>query len=190
LRQTSLRYFFNLAHIPVTITLSYFSLQQVMSLAVPPPHRSRASSTNIRPALTINTLGRRRSSSLVLPIQQSEPSTPSTPSVDKSHLEPSQILASPQPDQKHSMFAVIASSFLDLLHVPTTHSINWSTPSSPQSTVHDEFVLPISASSQQTTFSDIFNDKDALRTHARWWRPPSVSSIPPSHPTQSDPLPF
>lgn len=145
-----------------------------MSLAVPPPHRSRASSTNIRPALTINTLGRRRSSSLVLPIQQSEPSTPSTPSVDKSHLEPSQILASPQPDQKHSMFAVIASSFLDLLHVPTTHSINWSTPSSPQSTVHDEFVLPISASSQQTTFSDIFNDKDALRTHARWWRPPSV----------------
>ncbi|KIK48953.1 hypothetical protein CY34DRAFT_70932 [Suillus luteus UH-Slu-Lm8-n1] len=145
-----------------------------MSLAVPPPHRSRASSTNIRPALTINTLGRRRSSSLVLPIQQSEPSTPSTPSVDKSHLEPSQILASPLPDQKPSMFAVIASSFLDLLHVPTTHSINWSTPSSPQSTVHDEFVLPISASSQQTTFSDIFNDKDAPRTHARWWRPPSV----------------
>jgi hypothetical protein len=149
-----------------------------MSLAVPPPHRSRASSTNIRPALTINTLGRRRSSSLVLPIQQSEPSTPSTPSVDKSHLEPSQIFASPLPDQKPSMFAVIASSFLDLLHVPTTHSINWSTPSSPQSTVHDEFVLPISASSQQTTFSDIFNDKDAPRTHARWWRPPSVSSIP------------
>ncbi|KAG1768142.1 hypothetical protein EDD22DRAFT_949640 [Suillus occidentalis] len=145
-----------------------------MSLAVPPPHRSRASSTNIRPALTINTLGRRRSSSLVLPIQQSEPSTPSTPSVDKSHLEPSQILASPLPDQKPSMFAVIASRFLDLLHVPTTHSINWSTPSSPQSTVHDEFVLPISASSQQTTFSDIFNDKDAPRTHARWWRPPSV----------------
>ncbi|KAG1788392.1 hypothetical protein EV424DRAFT_1311649 [Suillus variegatus] len=145
------------------------------SLAVPPPNRSRASSTNIRPALTINTLGRRRSSSLILPIQQSEPSTPSTPSVDKSHLEPSpQILASPEPDQKHSMFAVIASSFLDLLHVPTTHSINWSTPSSPQSTVQDELVLPISASSQQTTFGDIFNDKDAPRTHARWWRPPSV----------------
>ncbi|KAG2141767.1 uncharacterized protein EDB93DRAFT_1294199 [Suillus bovinus] len=142
------------------------------SLAVPPPNRSRASSTNIRPALTINTLGRRRSSSLILPIQQSEPSTPS---VDISHLEPSpQILASPQPDQKHSMFAVIASSFLDLLHVPTTHSINWSTPSSPQSTVQDELVLPISASSQQTTFADILNDNDAPRTHARWWRPPSV----------------
>ncbi|KAG1907115.1 uncharacterized protein F5891DRAFT_1125036 [Suillus fuscotomentosus] len=138
------------------------------SLAVPPPNRSRASSTNIRPALTINTLGRRRSSSLILPIQQSEPSTPSTPSVDKSHLEPSpQILASPEPDQKHSMFAVIASSFLDLLHVPTTHSINCLP-------CRDELVLPISASSQQTTFGDIFNDKDAPRTHARWWRPPSV----------------
>jgi hypothetical protein len=150
-----------------------------MSLAVPPPNRSRASSTNIRPALTINTLGRRRSASLVLPTQQSEPSTPSTPSVDRSHLEPSQLLASPEPDQKQtSMFAVIASTFLDLLHVPTTHSINWSTPSSPQSTVQDEFVLPISASSQQTTFGDIFNDKDAPRTHARWWRPPSVRSTP------------
>lgn len=145
-----------------------------MSLAVPPPNRSRASSTNIRPALTINTLGRRRSSSLVLPIQKSEPSTPSTPSLDRSHLEPSQLLASPEPDQKPSMFAVIASTFLDLLHVPTSHSINWSTPSSPQSTVQDEFVLPISASSQQTTFGDIFNDQDAPHTHARWWRPPSV----------------
>ncbi|KAG1815482.1 uncharacterized protein BJ212DRAFT_1272600 [Suillus subaureus] len=142
-----------------------------MSLAVPPPNRSRASSTNIRPALTINTLGRRRSSSLVLPIQKSEPSTPS---VDSSHLKPSQLLASPEPDQKPSMFAVIASTCLDLLHVPTAHSINWSTPSSPQSTVQDEFVLPISASSQQTTFGDIFNDQDAPRMHARWWRPPSV----------------
>ncbi|KAG1752721.1 uncharacterized protein EDB91DRAFT_532319 [Suillus paluster] len=145
-----------------------------MSLIVPPPNRSRASSTNVRPALTINTLGRRRSSSLVLPIQQSEPSTPSTPSLVQSHLEPSQIFASPEPSQKPSMFAVIASGCLDLLHVPNRHSINWSIPSSPQSTVQDEFVLPISASSQQTTFSDVFNEKDAPRTHARWWRAPSV----------------
>ncbi|KAG1866547.1 hypothetical protein DFJ58DRAFT_862446 [Suillus subalutaceus] len=143
-----------------------------MSLAVPPPNRSRASSTNIRPALTINTLGRRRSSSLILPIQKSEPSTPSLE--DSSHLEPSQLLASPEPDQKPTMFAVIASTFLDLLHVPTAHSISWSTPSSPQSTVQDEFVLPISASSQQTTFGDISNDQNAPPTHARWWRPPSV----------------
>ncbi|KAG0709706.1 snare associated Golgi protein-domain-containing protein [Suillus ampliporus] len=143
-----------------------------MSLSVPPPNRSRASSTNIRPALTINTLqGRRRSSSLVLPLLQSEPSTPQ---VVQSHLEPSQLFASPESSQKHSMFAVIASGCLDLLHVPDRHSINWSTPSSPQSTVENEFVLPISASSQQTAFGDVFTEKDPPRTHAWWWRPPTV----------------
>jgi hypothetical protein len=143
-----------------------------MSLAVPPPNRSRASSTNIRPALTINTLGRRRSSSLVLPLQQSEPSTPSTP---QSHFEPTQIIASPEQAQR-PMFTVIASGFLDLLHVPVRHPINWSTPSSPQSAVQDESLLPISASSQQTTFGDVYNEKDAPRTHAWWWRAPSVRS--------------
>jgi len=144
-----------------------------MSLAVPPPNRSRASSTNIRPALTINTLGRRRSPSPVLPSQQSEPSTPSTP---QSHFEPAQVLASPQPAPRPSMLTVIASGFLDLLHVPTRHPINWSTPSSPQSAVQDELPLPISASSQQTIFGDVYNEKDASPTHARWWRVPSVRS--------------
>lgn len=146
-----------------------------MSLIVPPPNRSRASSTNIRPALTINTLGRRRSSSLILPPQHSESSTPSTP---QSHFEPTQLFASPQSSQSPSMFTVIASGFLDILHVPIRHSINWSTPSSPQSVVHDESLLPISASSQQTTFSDVYNEKDALRFQPWRWRAPSVRSPP------------
>lgn len=146
-----------------------------MSLVIPPPNRSRASSTNIRPALTINTLGRRRSSSPILPCQQSEPSTPSTP---QSRFEPAQILASPEPAQRPSMFTVIASGFLDLLHVPTRHSINWSTPSSPQSVVQDELLLPISASSQKTTFGDVYNEKDTLRLHAWRWRAPSVRVAP------------
>ncbi|KAH7914185.1 hypothetical protein BJ138DRAFT_1110765 [Hygrophoropsis aurantiaca] len=136
-------------------------------LAVPPPNRSRASSTNIRPALTINTLGRRRSSSLVLPPpQQSEPSSP--------------VVAEPQPDSplrvsspeslsSPSMLAVLFSRCLDLLPVPKRHASNWSTPSTPHSTSDDEHILPVSASSQQTTFGDVFNEKDATRSHM-WWR--------------------
>ncbi|KAH7887682.1 hypothetical protein F5I97DRAFT_1966205 [Phlebopus sp. FC_14] len=120
-----------------------------MSLVLPPPGpaRNRASSTNVRPALTINTLGRRRSSSLVLPPSPA-PSPPSS---------------SPAP----SMLAVIASTCLGLLRVPN-HPIS-STPSSPLSTVEDDLVLPLSASSQQTSFSDK-NEKDLSPLRRRWPR--------------------
>ncbi|KAF9247283.1 snare associated Golgi protein-domain-containing protein [Melanogaster broomeanus] len=109
-----------------------------MSLAVPPPTRVRASSTNLRPALSINTLARRRSSSLVLPVQQ--PSEPSSPVATQPH------------DQLHSpsMLAVIASKCFDLFHVPkhVQHHINWSSPlASPHSSGEDDLVLPLSASS-------------------------------------------
>ncbi|KIJ70029.1 hypothetical protein HYDPIDRAFT_78000 [Hydnomerulius pinastri MD-312] len=131
-----------------------------MSLAVPPPNRSRASSTNVRPALTINTLGRRRSSSLVLPVQQQ--SEPPSPAVSQHFDEPRVHTSSPVSlaKQQPSMFAVIASKCFDLLHVPRQHPINWSTPSSPHSSGEDEMVLPLSASSQ-ATFGDIFNEKES-----------------------------
>ncbi|KAF9226536.1 hypothetical protein BS17DRAFT_748364 [Gyrodon lividus] len=134
-----------------------------MSLVVPPPNRSRASSTSVRPPLSINTLGRRRSSSLVLPVHQnSEPSSPVVfqPPDDPHSRTSSSALSQP------SMFAVIASKCFDLLHVPKQHSINWSTPSSPHSIGEDDLVLPLSASSQ-STFGGLSNEKDP-KSH-RWW---------------------
>ncbi|KAI6034274.1 snare associated Golgi protein-domain-containing protein [Pisolithus microcarpus] len=136
-----------------------------MSLAVPPPNRHRASSTNVRPALTISTLGRRRSSSLVLPVQQN--SEPSTPTVDHptaasifsaSHVSPSSL-------SEPSMLSLLASKCLELLHVPTQHSINWSTPSSPYPSSDDDLVLPLSSSSQKTAFDDVFTEKQTSKSH-------------------------
>ncbi|KAH7920166.1 hypothetical protein BV22DRAFT_1107823 [Leucogyrophana mollusca] len=142
-----------------------------MSLTVPPPNRSRASSTNIRPALTINTLGRRRSSSLVsLPPQASEPSSPA---VSQPHYDSPLRVSSPESLSSPSMLAVLASRCLDLLPVPRRHSINWSTPSSPHSSGEDEHVLPVSASSQQTSFGDVLGEKGATRSHLWWRRSPS-----------------
>ncbi|EGO27578.1 hypothetical protein SERLADRAFT_446813 [Serpula lacrymans var. lacrymans S7.9] len=123
-----------------------------MSLAVPhPPNRSRASSTNVRPPLTIDTLGRRRSSSLV----HLRPSTLPQPS-HPAPLQPNDIsprVPSPQPSP--SMLAVLASRCLDLLHVPKNHSVMSSGPSSPHSISDEDSILPISASSQQTSFGDV-----------------------------------
>jgi hypothetical protein len=117
------------------------------------PTRLRAHSTNLRPALSITT--RRRSTSLGPPPDR----TATTP--------PSPIDNPSQP----SMFAVVASRFLHLLHVSSKHSLHWSTPSSPNSS-SDEYVLPMSASSQQTSFGDVFGEKElSTATHASkaWW---------------------
>ncbi|KIK94697.1 hypothetical protein PAXRUDRAFT_142323 [Paxillus rubicundulus Ve08.2h10] len=135
-----------------------------MSLAVPPPSRSRASSTSVRPALSINTLGRRRSSSLVFPAQQN--SEPSSPAVLRPHDQSNSRTPSPETLSHPSMFAVIASKCFDLLRVPKQHPINWSTPSSPHSVAEDDLVLPLSASSQ-TTFGDLSNAKESKSQ--RWW---------------------
>ncbi|KIM68778.1 hypothetical protein SCLCIDRAFT_105212 [Scleroderma citrinum Foug A] len=130
-----------------------------MSLAVPPPNRSRASSTNLRPALTINTLGRRRSLSLALPVvlQGDENASPLTP-------QPAAASSSPTPPvSQSSMFALIASKCIELLHVPREH--DWSTPSSPYASSVDDLVLPLSSSSQKTTFGDISNEKQSSKSH-------------------------
>ncbi|KAI6047387.1 snare associated Golgi protein-domain-containing protein [Pisolithus marmoratus] len=146
-----------------------------MSLSVPPPSRHRASSTNVRPALTINTLGRRRSSSLVLPVQQN--SEPSTPTVDypaaASIFPDTRTSASPALSEP-SMLSLLASKCFELLHVPTQHSISWSTPSSPYSSCDDDLVLPLSASSQKTTFGNVSNEKQTSKSHRLCLRTPAV----------------
>ena len=132
-----------------------------MALVVPPPsNRSRANSTCVRPALSINTLGRRRSSSLVLPVQQ--------PDTDVPTVGPSPPLAISQP----SMLSVIAAKCLELLHLAKLHPFVSSSPSSPHSSDVD-LVLPLSASSQ-STFGDVLSEKDGGSYR---WRPfhPSVS---------------
>lgn len=146
-------------------------------LGLPLPNRSRAHSTNLRPALTINTLGRRRSSSLG---QAPEPSSP-VPSTSDSVNTPvestkPQVFSSEAPPRT-SMIAILVSRCLQLLHVSPKHALQWSTPSSPRSSM-DEYVLPMSASSQQTTFGDVFGEKELSTSHASnaWWQGhPSVS---------------
>lgn len=130
------------------------SVPSVMALAVPPPNRSRASSTCVRPALSINTIGRRRSSSLVLPVQHPDPSP--FISVDSQQPPPSQP----------SMVSLWAAKCLEFLHVPKLHPSDYSTPSSPHSVNDLDLVLPLSASSQ-STFTDAANEKDA--SSYRWW---------------------
>ena len=137
------------------------------SLAPPPQSRSRAHSTNLRPALTISTLGRRRSTSLGR-------SPDDTTTHSNAPLQP-----------PPSMFAVIVSRCLQLLHLPPKHSIQWSSLSSPVSST-DEYVLPISASSQQTMFGDVFGEKELSKTHAStaWWQGhPSVCRFGKSMPS-------
>ena len=151
----------------------YYTLpvSSVMALVIPPPNRSRASSTCVRPALSINTLGRRRSSSLVLPVQQPADIAPGDPiSLVHSHPSPSSVTTS-QP----SMLSLITAKCLEFLHVPKLHPSDYSTPSSPHSVSEADLVLPLSASSQ-STFGDILNEKDAS---SHRWRPfhPAVSNV-------------
>lgn len=140
-----------------------------MALVVPPPNRSRASSTCVRPALSINTLGRRRSSSLVLPVQHTDP-IPDNSVVHSLPFSSESSVTTSQP----SMLSLVAEKFLEFLHVRKLHPSDYSTPSSPHSASELDLVLPLSASSQ-STFSDILNEKDAA---SHRWRPfhPAVSN--------------
>jgi hypothetical protein len=139
-----------------------------MSLCLAPPStqsRSRAHSTNLRPALTISTLGCRLSTSL-----DSAPQLPTlhtSDTITPVDISVSQALSS-EPHPSPSMLAVIASRCFQLLHVSSKHSLQCSSPISST----DEYVLPISASSQQTTFGDVFGEKELSKAHASnaWWQ--------------------
>ncbi|THH14672.1 hypothetical protein EW146_g5690 [Bondarzewia mesenterica] len=133
-----------------------------MATLAPPPSRHRASSTNLRPALTISTLGARQKSCSYL-----EP-VPCTPPIAVESAKVSSPLSSP------SRFSVLVERCMELLHVDANHT--YSTPSSPRSS-NDETILPMSAT--QTTFgNDFVQEKPSYITSSAsrtWWQsPPSV----------------
>ncbi|CCM03171.1 uncharacterized protein FIBRA_05293 [Fibroporia radiculosa] len=140
-------------------------------LAVPPPNRHRASSTNVRPPLTLSTLGsRRRSNSLLAlpPVQSPMITPPHTPPIHDLQLS-----SLPSSD---SHLASTLSRCLHLLDLSQSHQ-DLSTPSSPRLSraSTDSTILPLSASPTQTTFADAF--PGTSQTPSRRWLlrgPPSI----------------
>ncbi|KAJ3845150.1 snare associated Golgi protein-domain-containing protein [Lentinula raphanica] len=119
------------------------------SLAPPPISRNRASSTTLRPALTLKSLGRRRSSTQLKPV----PATPST----------SQC-SSPSDTSQPSMFLMALSTVLQWLHLESKHVLlpDWSSPSTPDET-GDIYALPLPASATKSSFGDVLTPKTSPR---------------------------
>ncbi|PSR90704.1 hypothetical protein PHLCEN_2v4853 [Hermanssonia centrifuga] len=151
------------------------------SLAPPSINRHRASSTNVRPALTLSSLGRRRSNSELPPLAGSPCHTP--PAMD-SPTTPRELpplsLDIPQSSkfaafQKASLIELF-SRVMDFLHVAHKESPFISTPSSPRhsrsSTSTEDSVLPLT-SPAVATFSEAYPEK--LSQKGSWWQgSPSV----------------
>jgi hypothetical protein len=142
-------------------------------LAPPPPDpsRLRAASTNVRPALTLCTLGRRRS---VSPLGDSPPSV--TPVAAATPTDPDQ--------QVSSMLVIFVSRLLEILRVQPTHAYSWSPPimSSARSSTDD--VLPTSASTRTTFGDDVFSEKRSIKSPS-WHIIPSVRLLHPFVPLVS-----
>lgn len=117
------------------------------SLSPPPPTRNRASSTNLRPALTLATLGPRPKACSLLD------SVPGTPPVTPDMRKATPSLASP------SRLSLLIERFLVLFHV-YPHLPSYSTPSSPRSPSEDS-VLPMS-STTTVCGDDVEEKKTAL----------------------------
>ncbi|PFH52785.1 hypothetical protein AMATHDRAFT_139239 [Amanita thiersii Skay4041] len=153
-----------------------------MSLSPPPNSRSRASSTTLRSPFTFSSLGRRRSASC---LHQQDNSSPSSPSPPPSLSSPTNILLPPSSSSPlsspssppSSMLSLIASRFLHWLHFQPEHSQACSTPTTPRSST-DEFVLPLSASAQKTTFGPEVHEKKLSTSllHSQWRH--AISSFP------------
>ncbi len=116
-----------------------------MASLSPPPMRHRASSTNLRPALTISTLGPRPKACALL---ESIPATPQA-TADIRKVAPS--LASP------SRLSTLIERCVDLLHV-YSHLPPYSSLSTPVSPSEDS-VLPMSTT---TTFGDDVEEKQSV----------------------------
>ncbi|CAL1698949.1 unnamed protein product [Somion occarium] len=138
-------------------------------LASPQYTRHRASSTNVRPPLTLSSLGRRRSNSLLdLPPPMGSPShTPprvQSPTTDRN--VPALSLSIPTPLAKStpdSMLSILLSRCLDLLHMSHKDVTALDTSSSPRlssrtSTSSDDTLLPVS-SPIRASFADAFPEK-------------------------------
>ncbi|KAF8974499.1 snare associated Golgi protein-domain-containing protein [Flammula alnicola] len=134
-----------------------------VTLQLPPKSRSRASSTNLRPAATCQSLGRRRSTSF---LQVREEPHPTPPPIDTD--------IPPDPSPPPTMLAWFLSRFIQWLHLPQKHTLSWSTPSSPRSST-DDFLLPLSASAHSVSFTVVEPDK--LSSHLFRWRFPVHAPI-------------
>ncbi|KAI9512196.1 snare associated Golgi protein-domain-containing protein [Russula earlei] len=120
-----------------------------MATLSPPQARHRASSTNLRPALTLSTLGPRPNACPHLdPISITPVSDKVTPSLPSS-----------------SRLSALIDRCLDLLHV-YSYLPPYSTPSSPRSPSEDS-VLPMS--STKTSFADDVEEKHFAPSTPRSW---------------------
>ncbi|TFK29416.1 hypothetical protein FA15DRAFT_664369 [Coprinopsis marcescibilis] len=130
-------------------------------LQPPPVSRHRASSINVRPALSLQTLGRRRSSSCLhapddhnthshdpQTLQTSLSSPISAPAIQPQHIQPSSSSSSSSSSASSSMLVLFASRFLQWLHLSSTHPPTF-TIMTPRSS-SEEYVLPLSASTQES----------------------------------------
>ena len=151
------------------------------SLAPPPAYnRHRASSTNVRPPLTLSSLGRRRSNS-DLPPPCHTPSPVTTPNMQKELVDLS--LDIPTPSHKllaKATFVELYSRFMELFHLAQKESPYPSAPSSPRlsraSTSTEDSILPI-ASPTVAAFGDVYSEKPATKTGTWWQGAPSVRSM-------------
>ncbi|KAH9062854.1 snare associated Golgi protein-domain-containing protein [Lactarius vividus] len=131
----------------------------------PPPMRHRASSTNLRPALTISTLGPRPKACALLDC------IPATPPVTAEPRKMSPPLASP------SRLSALIERCWELLRIDSYLSPHSTTPSSPRSPSEDS-VLPMSSAT--TVFGDDVEDEKfsplKVSSSRPWWR-----STPSAH---------
>ncbi|KAG5638199.1 hypothetical protein H0H81_001296 [Sphagnurus paluster] len=77
-------------------------------------------------------------------------------------IDPISTTPTPPP----SMLLLFLSRFLEWLHVQPQQHLSWSNASSPRSSA-EEFVLPLSASAQKTSFGDEVH-REPPRAHS--WR--------------------
>ncbi|KAI0832370.1 snare associated Golgi protein-domain-containing protein [Trametes gibbosa] len=145
------------------------------SLCPPPPHRHRASSTNVRPPLTLSSLGRRRSSSLLdVPPLSPAPTQTQTQTQTRPRDTPVLSLAIPpsrQSPQPRSAFASMFARWAHVLHLSSEQAFP-SAPSSPRlsrTSSDDSSILPLSASPTRAYFGDVFAEKPQPRAKNRLW---------------------
>ncbi|EKM59201.1 uncharacterized protein PHACADRAFT_249487 [Phanerochaete carnosa HHB-10118-sp] len=153
-----------------------------MASLAPPPHplnRHRASSTNVRPPLTLGSLGRRRSNSDLPPLCHT-PSPVGTPTMQKD-VSPLELDI---PSSTHKLlakatFVELYSRFMELFHTAQKESPYSSEPSSPRlsrsSTSTEDSILPIS-SPTAASFREAYSEKPtAIKPASSWWHgTPSV----------------
>lgn len=155
-----------------------------LSPPAPPPNRHRASSTNVCPPLTLATLGRRRSSSLVdIPPTPSEPTTSVPPTPRPKAMLSLSIPSTREKPAPQSKLVSLFSRWTESFYLSSEQSFP-STPSSPlhsRASTDDSSILPMSASPTRAYFGDFAlpeKPQAKLKAKARLWEGrPSVRII-------------